>query len=250
VAFGHSTRVESVVPIVVERPMYFVYNGGPGGQTGVTGGHDVIGLPSTPGSCLTVLRGADEVPPVATTGAGAVRLTIDPISGVIKGEWLIRGLTGGNITLAHIHQAPVGVNGPPVVDFFQGNTIPPTGGSFNTTSTPDAANLYKDRALANTILANSANFYINVHNATYPGGEVRGQLVCTSEDAIPTPTATRTATATATATGAAPTATATGAASTPTATATVATTPTATVTATPTATATGSPPVNGSEQRP
>jgi hypothetical protein len=83
---------------------------------------------------------------------------------------------GTPINIAHIHQAASGVNGAVVVNsgLTAGQNVLTTGsGSFT------AANLTVDPALANTILANPAGFYFNVHSTLNPGGVARGQLVRT-----------------------------------------------------------------------
>ena len=122
-------------------------------------------------TCSTILRGTNEVPPNASPGTGTVSLSIDTNTGQINGQWSASGLSG-NITAAHIHQAPVGVNGPIVLPF---SGLPPGGGSFTTSNT--------NSSIANSVVANPSGFYINVHTQTFPGGEIRGQLSCS---AIPT----------------------------------------------------------------
>jgi hypothetical protein len=68
-------------------------------------------------------------------------------------------------TAAHIHQAPVGEAGPPVVTL----TTPSDTGLSNTCATVDAT-------LMQEMITNPQNFYINVHNAEFPDGAARGQL--------------------------------------------------------------------------
>ena len=63
------------------------------------------------------------------------------------------------LTAAHIHFAPAGSNGPVVVDFA---------GQLNGVGHYDA-----DLA---SVLANPANYYINLHNSEYGTGAIRGQL--------------------------------------------------------------------------
>lgn len=67
---------------------------------------------------------------------------------------------------AHIHRAPRGVNGGVVIPLSVGDG---SGSKVDTctTTTP---------ALAAEIAANPKNFYVNVHNAAFPGGAIRGQL--------------------------------------------------------------------------
>lgn len=66
-------------------------------------------------------------------------------------------------TAAHIHVGDEDTAGPVV----QGLEAPTDGKS--------SACLVND-ALADAIVANPSNYYVNVHNAPYPAGAVRGQL--------------------------------------------------------------------------
>ena len=73
------------------------------------------------------------------------------------------------VNRGHIHRAPAGSNGGIVVDFFNvaaGTQGPLTG----CTTTPLGKELLKD------IIQNPSAFYLNLHNADFPGGAVRGQL--------------------------------------------------------------------------
>jgi hypothetical protein len=67
-------------------------------------------------------------------------------------------------TAAHIHRAAAGVNGGVVIGL-----TPPTGGTSSGCVTAD-------RDLIKEIVQDPAAFYVNVHNADFPGGAVRGQL--------------------------------------------------------------------------
>ncbi|HKX79643.1 MAG TPA: CHRD domain-containing protein [Novosphingobium sp.] len=67
-------------------------------------------------------------------------------------------------TMAHIHKGAAGQNGAPVVPLA--------------TPADGIAKACVDVApdLLATILAKPADYYVNVHNAAYPAGAVRGQL--------------------------------------------------------------------------
>ncbi len=66
---------------------------------------------------------------------------------------------------AHIHKGAAGASGPPVVPM----TAPDASGKGKGCATVDAA-------VAKDLLDNPANYYVNVHNAEFRGGAIRGQL--------------------------------------------------------------------------
>ncbi len=110
----------------------------------------------------TSLSGAEEVPPADPDGTGFALITLNVGQATVCWE-----LTVANIepaTAAHIHRAPAGVNGPVVVPLS-----PPTTGTSSgcTTANP---------VLIQDIIDNPEQYYVNVHNAQFPGGAVRGQL--------------------------------------------------------------------------
>jgi hypothetical protein len=67
-------------------------------------------------------------------------------------------------TAAHIHIAPAGVPGPVVIPLAA-----PTSGTSSGCAEAD-------RSLLVAILIDPSAYYVNVHNADFPGGAVRGQL--------------------------------------------------------------------------
>lgn len=78
-------------------------------------------------------------------------------------EMSVRGI--GPATAAHLHRGAAGAAGPPVVPF----------------TTPDAAGVSRgcapvDANLAQEIAVQPHLFYVNVHNAEFPAGAIRGQL--------------------------------------------------------------------------
>ena len=77
-------------------------------------------------------------------------------------------LTVANIdpaTAAHVHVAPAGIAGPVVIPLAA-----PTSGSSAGCITG------LDRDLLKAIVQNPEAYYVNVHNAAFPGGAVRDQL--------------------------------------------------------------------------
>lgn len=109
------------------------------------------------------LSGAEEVPPADPDGSGTATITLNHGQGQVCWE-----LTASNIapaSAAHIHVAPAGVNGPVVVPLS-----PPTSGSSS--GCVDGV----DQDLIKAIIQNPEAYYVNVHNAEFPGGAIRGQL--------------------------------------------------------------------------
>jgi CHRD domain len=91
-------------------------------------------------------------------GSGTATLTINPGLGEVCWSITVSGVDP--IFAAHIHIAPVTSPGPIVVPLS-----PYTGGCTTI-----------DRDLARAILIDPSRYYVNVHNATYPAGALRGQL--------------------------------------------------------------------------
>jgi CHRD domain-containing protein len=95
-------------------------------------------------------------------GSGLARITLN--AGQATVCWELTAMNIAPATAAHIHEAPVGRPGPIVVPLS-----PPTSGS---SSGCTAAN----PALIADIIENPEKYYVNVHNAEYPAGAIRGQL--------------------------------------------------------------------------
>ena len=113
---------------------------------------------------VTTLSGAEEVGSGGELGVG------DPDGSGFASIFLNHGqgticweVSFENIAdpfAAHIHAAPAGVNGPIVVPLS-----PITSGCTSA-----------DRDLIKAIIQNPELYYVNLHNADFPGGAVRGQL--------------------------------------------------------------------------
>ncbi|AII50398.1 hypothetical protein N008_00175 [Hymenobacter sp. APR13] len=111
------------------------------------------------------LTGAQEVPAVTTNARGAVSFTLNPTRDTLFISGSFSGLSGP-ITAAHTHNGFRGVSGPVVTDLFRfirGNRIQ----GFLTGADIDRGKL--DRYLR-------GGYYLNVHTAANPGGEIRGQV--------------------------------------------------------------------------
>lgn len=112
------------------------------------------------GDVEVTLSGDQEVPPVTTaaTGRGTIEIGDD---GSISGSITTAGVAG---TMAHVHLAAPGKNGPPIITL--------TKGADDEWAIPAGARL-TDAQYENF---KAGGLYINVHSATNPGGEIRGQL--------------------------------------------------------------------------
>lgn len=105
------------------------------------------------------LDGGQEFPgPGDPDGSGTAILFIDGDALTIDWDITVSGIDLP-VRAAHIHNAPAGVSGPVRVDFSGQLT---------------GSGLF-DADLAG-VLANPSQWYVNVHNAPFPAGAVRGQL--------------------------------------------------------------------------
>jgi hypothetical protein len=106
-----------------------------------------------------MLTGAAEIPgPGDSDGFGSAALTLDAAAGTIC--WNVAWANIGAPTAMHIHSGAVGVAGAVFVGLN-----PTASGCVSTT----VANIQQIRQ-------NPQNFYVNIHNASYAGGAIRGQL--------------------------------------------------------------------------
>jgi CHRD domain len=116
------------------------------------------------------LKGANEVPgPGDPDGRGRALVRLAGTRACFVLQWA--GIAAP--TAAHIHEGSRGEPGPVVVPFFQPGT--------NAASLPDtlssvAGCVDVDRALARRIAAHPRDFYVNIHNADFTPGAIRGQL--------------------------------------------------------------------------
>lgn len=107
------------------------------------------------------LSGANEVPAVTTaaTGSGSITVAND---GTMSGSIKTTGVQG---TMAHIHVAPAGKNGPVAVPLTKGD-------DGATWSVPAGTKLTADQLKS----FKAGELYVNVHSEANKGGEIRAQL--------------------------------------------------------------------------
>lgn len=110
------------------------------------------------------LTGAAEVPgPGDPDGSGSATITLNQGQGAVCFELSVADIAPA--FAAHIHAGAAGVAGPVVVGL-----APPTDG------TSSGCVLDVDKDVIKAIRQNPEDYYVNVHNADFPPGAVRGQL--------------------------------------------------------------------------
>jgi hypothetical protein len=110
------------------------------------------------------LSGAAEVPgPGDADGSGTADVRLNQGQNQICFELSVSNIAAA--TAAHIHEGAEGASGPPVVTL-----TPPAANGTSKGCVDASADLIK------RIRQTPENFYVNVHNAEFPNGAVRGQL--------------------------------------------------------------------------
>lgn len=109
------------------------------------------------------LSPSQEVPPVASTATGSAEVQFNANTNRVTWKVTFNGLTGP-ATAGHIHgPAPVGANAGVVIPFAGNLNAQPVMGEMTVTPAQ-----YADMA--------AGLYYVNIHTARFPGGEIRGQL--------------------------------------------------------------------------
>jgi hypothetical protein len=115
------------------------------------------------GKATAKLTGDAEVPgPGDPKGSGTIQVTLDPAKGEVCYELSVANIE--EATAAHIHVGAMGQEGQVEVAL----EAPKTGAAKGCTRA--------DAAVIIAIMQDPASYYVNVHNAAFPKGAVRGQL--------------------------------------------------------------------------
>jgi hypothetical protein len=126
---------------------------GPGVQSSFAG---------APKMFLANLNGPQEVPAVASPGHGNAFLTFDLTTKMLCYDVVYGSLVAAEI-LAHIHgPALPDVSAPPLFTLPLGN---PKNGCVGPLTAAQKGDLLKGL------------YYVNIHSAAFPGGEIRGQII-------------------------------------------------------------------------
>ena len=113
----------------------------------------------------TTLTGAAEVPgPGDPDGRGQAEIIVNP--GKSRICWVLKVRNIDPATAAHIHIGAAGAAPPNNV--VLGLSAPTSGASKGCATV--------SRTLADAIRKSPSSYYVNVHNAAYPAGALRGQL--------------------------------------------------------------------------
>lgn len=114
-------------------------------------------------SMTVMLDGKQEVPgPGDTDGKGKAKITMNHAKNELCWDISVSKIQAP--TAAHIHMGAAGQAGDVKVPLSKA-----ANGSWKSCA-------MVDKAVMDEIMANHANFYVNVHNAEFPNGAVRGQL--------------------------------------------------------------------------
>jgi hypothetical protein len=117
------------------------------------------------GAIGAILTGEQEVPgPGDADGIGAAGMVVSVRESGARVCYILGVKKIAPATAAHIHRGAVGVQGDVVVML----DAPRRGFSANCASV--------DSGLAGELISTPEQFYVNVHNADFPAGAIRGQL--------------------------------------------------------------------------
>jgi hypothetical protein len=137
---------------------------------------------------LTATLGADQENPATTHTATATAAVTNYniVTHTFDIVVTVTGLLPADVSGFHIHRAPIGVNGPIIVDFTGVAPLVPAGTGFTFT----AAGLTLPAVNEAAFLGGGT--YVNIHTAAFPGGAIRGQLFPLANAALTTGAATGT----------------------------------------------------------
>jgi len=106
------------------------------------------------------LSGAEEIPPVQTSGSGVGRISV-AADRTVSGSVTVSGV---EVSVAHIHEARAGTTGPIIVPLVKT--------AENVWSVPPGTKLSESQLES----YKAGNLYFNIHSAAYRTGEIRGQI--------------------------------------------------------------------------
>ncbi|KXW56445.1 CHRD domain-containing protein [Ferrovum sp. PN-J185] len=120
-----------------------------------------IVLSASAQSITVSLNGTQEVPAVNTPASGTAEITVNG-DGSISGKIVTKNING---TMAHVHEAATGQNGPVIIKLSKVNK--------DTWAIPSGTKLNEEQMKS----LKEGHLYVNVHSAEHKSGEIRGQLL-------------------------------------------------------------------------
>lgn len=127
----------------------------------------IFALPLTAQTFVFDLSGEQESPPIGTTASGGCYALLDQPAATFS---LTCVHNVQDATLMHIHRGAPGENGDVVFDL--GDPASPVTATWTEMTPAEISDLL------------AGNFYINVHSAGRPGGEIRGQVLPRTVDTV------------------------------------------------------------------
>jgi hypothetical protein len=114
---------------------------------------------------VATMKGVEEVPPNTSLALGTATVLVDDVANTVTVTGNYSGLASA-ATLCHLHgSAILGVSASPIVDL----TV--SGGTSGTISSGGPVTPAQVQDILNGLT------YVNVHNANFPNGEIRGQVL-------------------------------------------------------------------------
>ena len=128
------------------------------------------------------LTGKAEVPPVETMATGEALFQLSKDGESMSYRLIVANIE--NVTMAHIHLAPAGQNGPVVLWLYPAGPPPElipgfTNGVLSTgvVTADDLVGELAGSSLDDLLeKIENGDAYVNVHTTQFPGGEIRGQI--------------------------------------------------------------------------
>lgn len=124
-----------------------------------------LGSYTPPSSFTVMLSGANEVPAVDTSASGTGNLSLNSNMAMLHVNVSVSDIM--NVTAAHIHAAPAGMNGSSVFTLYDGT------GSFDADNPVGGAVSLSAENLVDLL---TDYYYVNVHTTANSSGEIRGQI--------------------------------------------------------------------------
>ena len=120
---------------------------------------------------MVMMDGASQVPPTTTQATGSVTMVVNANKMTVCARIKVTGLPLPTV-FAHLHQGPVGTNGPIVAQFK-----PPIGMKpHSTTGSAHSCATGVNPSVIAGLLDNPSDYYVNIHTTDFPSGAIRGQL--------------------------------------------------------------------------